>query len=63
MNKEIYTSDLLEMKLHDISDLFLEQLSETGKECIKADLPGHCKDERFILRVCLCKGDGLNGDN
>ena len=51
--------DLLEMKLSDISDMFLEKLTESGKDCIKVDLPGHCKNERFVLRVCLCKGDGL----
>ena len=51
--------DLLEMKLCDISDLFLEKLSESDNECIKVDLPGHCKNERFVLRVGLCKGDGL----
>ena len=53
------SSDLLEMKLSDISDFFLGELIESGKKCIKADLPGHCKNERFVLRVCLCKGDGL----
>ena len=55
MDNEIYASDLLDMKLNDISDMFLEKMCETGKKCVKADLPGHCKDERFTLRVCLCK--------
>ena len=56
----MYSSDLLEMKLQDISDYFLEELESSGENCIKADLPGHCKNERFTLRVCLCKGDGLS---
>ena len=60
MSKEMYASDLLEMKLCDISDLFLERLNTTDENCIKVDLPGHCKNERFNLRVCLCKGDGLS---
>lgn len=47
------------MKLSEISDFFLGELMESGKKCIKADLPRHCKNERFVLRVCLCKGDGL----
>ena len=51
--------DLLEMRLCDISDLFLEKLSNDGTDCVKVDLPGHCRNERFVLRVCLCKGDGL----
>ena len=48
------SSDLLDMKLCDISDLFLDKLSESDSKCVKADLPGHCKGERFVLRVCLC---------
>lgn len=55
----ITTDDLLEMKLQGISDLFLEELNDSDMKCIKVDIPGCCKDERFILRVCLCKGDGL----
>ena len=51
--------ELLDMQLKDISDLFLSELCESGKNCIKVDLPGHCKNERFVLRVCLCKGEGL----
>ena len=54
-------TDLLEMPLSDIADLFLEKLNESGKNCIKADLPG-CErktEEQFILRVCLCKNEGL----
>ena len=54
MTDNIYASDLLDMKLSDISDLFLDRLSESNKKCIKVDMPGHCKDERFVLRVCLC---------
>lgn len=60
MTDEMYARDLLEMKLCDISDMFLEKLTESDENCIKVDLPGHCKNERFILRVCLCKGDGLS---
>ena len=56
MNDEIYASDLLEMKLEDISDLLLDRLNETGKNCVKADLEGCCKGDKFTLRVCLCKG-------
>ena len=59
MEDEMYASDLLEMKLEDISDLFLDKLSDSGENCIKVDLPGHCKSEKFVLRVCLCKEDGL----
>lgn len=56
------SNDLLEMKLCDVSDLLLEKICESGKDCIKVDLPG-CNvktNERFVLRVCLCKGDGLS---
>lgn len=53
------SDELLKMKLEDISDLFLDRLTESDNNCIKVDLPGHCKNERFVLRVCLCKGDGL----
>ena len=55
------STDLLEMKLCDISDYFLSELIDSGKQCIKADLPGCYRktDERFVLRVCLCKGDVL----
>ena len=60
MSKEVYSSDLLDMRLCDISDLFLDKLNATDENCIKVDLPGHCKNERFVLRVCLCKGDGLS---
>ena len=55
----MYSDELLDMKLSEISDFFLGELMESGKKCIKADLPGHCKNERFVLRVCLCKGDDL----
>jgi len=55
----MYSDELLEMKLCDISDYFLSEIEDSGKNCIKVDLPGHCKSERFVLRVCLCKGDGL----
>ena len=51
--------DLLDMKLSEVSDLFLDKLTEDDVNCVKVDLPGHCKNERFVLRVCLCKGDGL----
>ena len=51
--------DLLEMKLAEVSDLFLEKLTEDNVNCVKVDLPGHCRNERFVLRVCLCKGEGL----
>lgn len=54
MKDEIYSSDLLDMKLSEVSDLFLEKLSESDNKCVKVDLPGHCKGERFVLRVCLC---------
>ncbi len=57
----MYSNELLEMKLSDISDYFLSEIEESGKDCIKADLPG-CNSktkEKFVLRVCLCKGDGL----
>lgn len=56
------SNELLKMELQDISDLFLEKLCESGKQCIKVDLPG-CNvksNERFILRVCLCKKEGLS---
>jgi len=51
------SSDLLEMKLQDISDYFLDELEKSENKCIKVDLPGHCKGERFVLRVCLCYDD------
>ena len=50
---------LLEMKLADVSDLLLEKLCESGNDFIKFDLPG-CNvktKERFVLTVCLRKGD------
>lgn len=54
------SNEFLKMKLEDISDLFLDKLSESDENCIKVDLPGHRKNECFVLRVCLCKGDGLS---
>ena len=52
----IYTNDLLAMNLHSVSDLFLEKLCETGKRCIKCDIPGVDEnEEKYTLRVCLCK--------
>ena len=51
------SSDLLEMKLQDISDYFLDELEKSDNKCIKVDLSGHCKGERFVLRVCLCYDD------
>ena len=59
MKESVYSSDLLDMKLSDISDLFLERLSESSNKCVKADIPG-CNvksGERFLLRVCLCYND------
>ena len=55
------STDFLKMKLEDISDYFLSELIESENNCIKAELPG-CNGigERFVLRVCLCKGDGLD---
>ena len=56
MKDEVYSNDLLDMKLSDVSDLFLEKLEESGKKCCKVDLTG-CNvksGERFVLRVCLC---------
>lgn len=52
------SSELLDMKLCDISDLLLSELSP-GNEFIKVDLPG-CNvksKERFVLTVSLRKGD------
>ena len=59
MNDDIYASDLLDMKLSDISDLFLDRLTESDNKCVKVDLTGCNRktDERFTLRVCLCYGD------
>ena len=54
MKDEIYSGDLLDMKLSDISDLFLDRLNDSDNKCVKVDLPGHCRNERFVLRVCLC---------
>ena len=51
------SSDLLEMKLQDISDYFLDELEKSDNNCIKVDLFGYCKGERFVLRVCLCYDD------
>ena len=51
------SSDLLEMKLQDISDYFLDELEKSDNNCIKVDLSGYCKGERFVLRVCLCYDD------
>lgn len=63
MNDDFYASDLLDMKLSDISDLFLDRLTESDKKCVKVDLPGHCRNERFVLRVCLCyQGDNDGSD-
>ena len=55
----MHPSELLDMKLKDISDLFLDRLNETGENCTKADLEGCCKNERFVLRVCLCKKEAI----
>ena len=51
--------DFLNMELQDISDYFLDHLEKSNKDCVKVDIMGCCKNERFTLRVCLCKGDGL----
>lgn len=51
----MHPSEFLDMKLKDISDLFLDRLNETGENYTKDDLEGCCKGERFVLRVCLCK--------
>ena len=53
----VFVSDLLEMQLEDISDLLLDKLVESGQRVVKFDLSGCCDGERFILRVCLCKGE------
>ena len=37
----ISIDELLDMKLSEISDFFLGELMESGKKCIKADLPRH----------------------
>lgn len=53
------SDELLEMKLNDISDLLLEKLCESGNNFITFNLPG-CDiktKERFVLTVCLRKGD------
>lgn len=49
------TDEFLGMKLEDISDLFLEKLTESDEKCIKVDIPGCSENQQFILRVCLCK--------
>ena len=51
--------DFLNMDLQDISDYFLDLLEKSNEDCVKVDIMGCCKNERFTLRVCLCKGDGL----
>ena len=55
------SSDLLDMKLSSISDLFLDKLTDSDNKCVKVDLPGcNCKtNERFVLRVCLCYEEGM----
>ena len=48
-------SELLEMKLADVSDLLLERRSETGKDVAYVELDG-CNlktRERMRLTVCL----------
>ena len=58
MKDEVHANDLLNMSLHEVSDLFLEKLCESGKSNVKVDLPG-CDEngDRFVLRVCLCKNE------
>lgn len=55
----MYAGELLNMQLKDISDYFLDELEKTGEECVKVDLSGCCNNERFVLRVCLCKKESL----
>lgn len=64
MDSEIYSNDLLDMKLSDVSDLFLEKLTDSDSKCVKVDLPGCNRkaNERFVLRVCLCYEGGLKND-
>ena len=64
IDNDVYSSDLLDMRLCDVSDLFLEKLCESDKKCVKADIPGCNRktDERFVLRVCLCYGDSDGTD-
>ena len=47
--------DLLNMSLHDISDLLLERRCETGKDVVYVELDGCCikSKERMRLTVCL----------
>ena len=47
--------DLLNMSLHDISDLLLERRYETGKNVAYVELDGCCikSKERMRLTVCL----------
>jgi len=58
------TNELLEMKLKDISDLLLSELSP-DKDMIKCDLPG-CNvktRERFVLTVSLMKETRWKNEN
>lgn len=46
-------SELLEMKLNDVSDLLLEHLCETGKEVAYVELEGCSIKERKRMKLCV----------
>ena len=55
----MYSDELLDMKLNEVSDLLLQKLCESGNDVIKVELPG-CDmktKEHMKLIIFLCKGD------
>ena len=49
------STELLDMKLHDVSDVLLQELCERGVKGMKVDLPGRSVSDgkRMMLSVCL----------
>ena len=54
---DVLSSDLLEMKLHDVSDLLLERMCQEESDIVKCELPGFdvSTGERVKLVIFLCK--------
>ena len=47
-------TELLEMKLNDVSDLLLERRIETGKDVAYVELDGCCLKTRERMRLTVC---------
>ena len=63
---DVLSSDLLEMKLHDVSDLLLERMCQEESDIVKCELLGNdiSNGERMKLVIFLCKNEvNENGES